>query len=108
MWPRPNPGNVSSSNFNPAQFWVHGGPLFFGEKLSAEVASGHDVSSVLPCHCEVEMDTADNVEVHQTILYHLNLSESPPNQYDTTITFTNGSVHSYSTVDAASRSYGNR
>jgi hypothetical protein len=76
MWPRLNPGNVSSSNFNLAQFWIHGGPLFFGEKLSAEVTSGRDVSSVLPCCCEVEMDTANNVEVCQTILYHLNIDHA--------------------------------
>ena len=64
------------SNFNPAWFWVHGGPLFFGKELSAEVTSGYDVSSVLPCHCEVEIDTADNIEVHQTILYHLNMNHA--------------------------------
>jgi len=76
MWPRPNPGDASSSNFDPAQFWIYGGPLFFGEKMSAEVASGHDPTSLLPCHCKVKMDTADNVEIRQTVLYHLNMDHA--------------------------------
>ena len=67
---------MTLSNFNPAQFWVHGGPLFFGEELSAEVASGCNVSSVLPCCCKVGKDTANNVEVHQMILYHLNMDHA--------------------------------
>jgi hypothetical protein len=73
MWPRPNPGDASSSNFDPAQFWSHGGPLFFGDEMSAEVASGREVTSLLNCRCEVQMDTADDDEVRQTILYHLNM-----------------------------------
>jgi len=63
MWPRPNPGDVGSSNFDPAQFWIKGGPLFFGDKSSAKVASGLDMSSVLFCHFEVEIDVADDIEV---------------------------------------------
>jgi hypothetical protein len=73
MWPRPNPGDAGSSNFDPARFWIHGGSLFFGDKMSAEAASGRDVSSVLYCSCEVQMDTADDDEVRQTALYHLNM-----------------------------------
>ena len=73
MWPRPNPGDVGSSNFDPAQFWIKGGPLFFGDELSAKVASRLDMSSVLFCRCKVEMDVADDVEVRQTTLYHLNI-----------------------------------
>ena len=72
-WPRPNPGNAVSSNFDPAHFWAKGGPLFFGDELSAEVASGREVTSVLHCRCEVQMDSADDEEIRQTILYHLNM-----------------------------------
>ncbi|KAN0111917.1 hypothetical protein V8E52_008007 [Russula decolorans] len=67
MWARPNPSDVGSSNFDPACFWIHGGPLFFGDKISAEVASGYDVAS---------MDTADDDEVRQTVLYHLNMEHA--------------------------------
>ena len=76
MWPRPNSGDASSSNFDPARFWIHGGPLFFDDKMSAELASGRDVSSILYCRCEVEMDTADDDEVRQTVLYHLNMDHA--------------------------------
>ena len=76
MWPRPNAGDAGSSNFDPAQFWIKGGPLFFGDELSAEVASGHKVASVLHCHCEVQMDSADDIEIQQTILYHLNMEHA--------------------------------
>jgi len=73
MWPRPNPGDVGSSNFDPLQFWVHGGPLFFGDEMSAQVVAGRDVASVLHCRCEVQMDSADDDEVRQAVLYHLNM-----------------------------------
>ncbi len=76
MWPRPNPGDAGSSNFDPAQFWIRGGPLFFGEDISAKVVSGRDVASVLYCRCEVQMDTADDDEIRQTVLYHLNMSHA--------------------------------
>jgi hypothetical protein len=76
MWPRPNPGDANSSNFDPARFWIHGGPLFFGEEMSAKVASGYDPTSCLRCRCEVEMDTADDVEIRQTVLYHLNMAHA--------------------------------
>lgn len=55
------------------QFWIKGGPLFFGDEASAEVASGRDVASVLWCRCEVQMDTADDDEIRQSVLYHLNM-----------------------------------
>jgi hypothetical protein len=74
MWPRPNPSDVGSSNFDPLRFWIHGGPLFFGEELSAEVVSGHDPTSRLPCGCDVQMDTADDDEIRQVVLYHLNMN----------------------------------
>ena len=73
MWPRPNPSDACSSNFDPMQFWIKGGPLFFGDEASAEVASGRDVASVLWCRCEVQMDTADDDEIRQSVLYHLNM-----------------------------------
>ncbi len=76
MWPRPNPGDAGLSNFNPAQFWIHGGPLFFSEDISAKVVSGHNVVSILYCHCEVQMDMADDDEIQQTVLYHLNMSHA--------------------------------
>src|SRR6267154_2550582 len=76
MWPRPNPGDAGSLNFDPLRFWIHGGPLFFGDKMSADVISGHDVASVLYCRCEVQMNTADDDEVRQTVLYHLNMSQA--------------------------------
>jgi hypothetical protein len=76
MWPRPNPGDAGSSNFDPAKFWSHGGPLFFGDEMSAEVASGREVTSILHCRCEVQMDSADDDEARQTVLYHLNMSHA--------------------------------
>ena len=75
MWPRPKPDDVNSSNFNTARFWIYGGPLFFGDELSAKVTCGHDPTSLLPCRCGVELDTADDVEVRQTVLYHLNMDQ---------------------------------
>jgi hypothetical protein len=63
MWPRPKPDDVNSSNFDAARFWIYGGPLFFGDELSAKVTCGHDPTSFLPCHCGVELDMADDVKV---------------------------------------------
>ena len=76
MWPRPNPSNKASLNYDTEHFWIHGGPLFFGNDLSAEVTSGCDVSSGLLCNCDVQMDTADDVLIRQTILYHLNIDHA--------------------------------
>ena len=76
MWPRPNPGDAGSSNFDPLQFWIHGGPLFFGDETNVQVISGCDVTSILRCRCEVQMDTADDNEVRQTVLYHLNMYQA--------------------------------
>jgi hypothetical protein len=76
MWPRPTPDDAGSSNFDPLQFWIHGGPLFFGDKTNAEVTSGCNVTSVLRCRCEVQMDSADDDEVRQTVLYHLNMEHA--------------------------------
>jgi hypothetical protein len=61
------------TTFDPNLFWKHGGTLFFGNTLSADVAAGlHDPSSLLPCHCDVQMTTADDPEIRQVILYYLN------------------------------------
>jgi hypothetical protein len=77
MWPKPDDKDASTpSQFDPARFWLHGGPLFFGDTISKEVAAGFDPTSVLSCQCDVEMATADNVEVRQTILYHLNMDHA--------------------------------
>jgi hypothetical protein len=76
MWPRPNPGDVASSNFDSGRFWIHGGPLFFGDELSAAVASGHDVESKMACHCHVTLNSADDDDIRQTVLYHLNLEHA--------------------------------
>ena len=76
MWPKPSPNDVGSPIFNPMRFWIHGGPLFFGSVSSAQVASGVDISSVLLCGCEVKVDSADDDEVRQTVLYHLNMNHA--------------------------------
>jgi predicted small metal-binding protein len=65
---------MGSSSFDPLRFWIHGGPLFFGDELSKKVVSGHDPTSTLPCDCGVQMDTADDDEVRQVVLYHLNMN----------------------------------
>ncbi|KAF8257094.1 hypothetical protein EI94DRAFT_1709621 [Lactarius quietus] len=71
-WPsRDNPS--LDTTFEPNLFWKHGGPLFFGDTWSVDVAAGlHDPSSLLPCRCDVQITTADDPEIHQVILYCLN------------------------------------
>jgi hypothetical protein len=54
MWLWSNSGDVVSSKFDPARFSVHGGPLFFGDELSAEVADRRDVSSALPTNSPLQ------------------------------------------------------
>ena len=63
MGPRLNHTNASSSKFDAARFWIHGGSLFFGEEMSGKVASGHDPILCLPCGCEVEIDMTDDNEI---------------------------------------------
>ncbi len=63
MWPGPKHEDVNLSNFDAVWFWIHGRPLFFGDELSPKVAHRHDLTSVMSCCCNVEMDTADDVEV---------------------------------------------
>jgi hypothetical protein len=79
MWPRPNLGGTS---FDPERFWIHGGPLFFGDELSAEVAAGRDVSSVMACRCDVKINSADDNNIRQTVLYHLNLEHAAAEIYE--------------------------
>ena len=75
MWPRPNPQDTGSSNFDPLRFWIHGGPFFFGNKMNALLLFRRDLTSALQCGCEVQMDLADNDKVRQTVLYHLNMEQ---------------------------------
>ncbi|KAH9167409.1 hypothetical protein EDB89DRAFT_1998092 [Lactarius sanguifluus] len=73
QWPK-HDGNVSphDNTFDPDAFWKHGGPLLFGDELSAEIAAGRfDPTSTLPCCCAVRMDTADDPDVRQAALYQL-------------------------------------
>ena len=71
-WPSRDNSSLDTT-FDPTLFWKHGGPLFFGDTLSADVAAGHhDPSSLLPCRCDVQMSTADDPQIRQVILYHLN------------------------------------
>ena len=76
QWPLNRDKNAPShdNTFDPNEFWKHGGPLFFGDELSARVAARKcDPTSRLSCGCIVQMETADEPEVRQAALYHLNL-----------------------------------
>jgi predicted small metal-binding protein len=44
--------------------------------MSVKVISRRDLASVLHCSCEVQMDTADDDKIQQTILYHLNMKHA--------------------------------
>ncbi|KAH9072210.1 hypothetical protein EDB83DRAFT_2516986 [Lactarius deliciosus] len=73
QWPK-HDGNVSphDNTFDPDAFWRHGGPLLFGDELSAEIAAGRfDPTSTLPCRCAVRIDTADDPDVRQAAVYQL-------------------------------------
>src|SRR6266702_3071817 len=62
QWPKQDD---SPTTFDPNVFWKHGGPLFFGDIWSADVAAGrHDPMRLLPCHCVVQMSTVDVPDVH--------------------------------------------
>ncbi|KAH9972262.1 hypothetical protein BGW80DRAFT_1252795 [Lactifluus volemus] len=78
MWPKPDPNDPSrTSSFDPTKFWIYSGPLCFTETTNTAITDrGADPTTVLACNCEVEMDTADDVDVRQTILYHLNLKHA--------------------------------
>ncbi|KAI9429185.1 hypothetical protein H4582DRAFT_2089861 [Lactarius indigo] len=71
QWPKRD--DPPTATFDADVFWKHGGPLFFGDIRSAEVAAGHhEPTSLLPCRCGVQMSTADDPDVRQAILYYLN------------------------------------
>ena len=60
--------------FDSSVFWEYSSPLFFGKEWSDDVAAGHlNPKSPLPCSCDVQLTTADDLEVHQVALYYLNL-----------------------------------
>ena len=72
QWPKTD-GNTSS-NFNSDIFWKYGGPLLFGNEQSANIAAGrYNPTSRLSCCCDVQLATADDTDIHQVVLYYLNL-----------------------------------
>jgi hypothetical protein len=75
MWPKLDVNDpLYTLSFNPTKFWLHGGPQCFEHKLSTiTIEDRIDLSACLSYLCDVEIDTADDVKVHQTTLYHLNL-----------------------------------
>jgi hypothetical protein len=71
QWPKPDGNNLS--NFNPDVFWKYGGPLLFSDERSADIAAGrYNPTSRLSCRCKVQLDTADDTDIHQVVLYYLN------------------------------------
>ena len=71
QWPKPDANNPSA--FDPDVFWKHGGPLLFGDDRSADVAAGrYNPTSRLSCRCDVRLDTADDTDIRQVVLYNLN------------------------------------
>jgi hypothetical protein len=73
QWPKPDSAPPGAM-FDPDLFWKHGGPVFFGDQRSADVAAGcHDPVVSMPCRCAVKMTMADDPDVRQVILYYLNL-----------------------------------
>ncbi|KAH9180273.1 hypothetical protein EDB89DRAFT_1900213 [Lactarius sanguifluus] len=75
-WKRQLPKQDSLSpngTFDPNVFWKYGGPLFFGNQRSVDVASGcYNITTSLPCHCNVQMTMVDDTDICQVILYYLN------------------------------------
>jgi predicted small metal-binding protein len=78
MWPKPDANDPSPTpSFDHTKFWIYGGPLFFGDIRTLTITDyGADPTELLCCRCEVQMDSADDVEVRQTILYHLNMNHA--------------------------------
>ena len=71
QWPKPDAGSLST--FDPDLFWKYGGALLFGDQRSADVAAGHyDPRSRLACRCDVQLSTADDIDIRQVALYYLN------------------------------------
>ncbi|KAI9443054.1 hypothetical protein H4582DRAFT_2072125 [Lactarius indigo] len=75
-WKRQLPNRDSPSpdeTFDPNVFWKYGGPLFFGDQQSADVAAGrYKITTSLPCHCDVQMTMVDDTNIRQVVLYYLN------------------------------------
>ena len=71
QWPQLDAINPSA--FDPNVFWKYGGPLLFGAARSTEVAAGrYNPTSQLSCRCDVRLDTADDTNIRQVVLYNLN------------------------------------
>ncbi|KAH9035442.1 hypothetical protein EDB83DRAFT_2318742 [Lactarius deliciosus] len=50
------------------------GPSFFGDQRSMDVASGcYNITTSLPCHCDIQMTMVDDTDICQVVLYYLNL-----------------------------------
>ena len=72
QWPQPNGNNPLM--FDPNIFWKYGCSLLFGNEHSAAVAAGrYNPTSQLSCHCNVQLGMADDTDVHQVVVYYLNL-----------------------------------
>ncbi|KAH8992144.1 hypothetical protein EDB86DRAFT_2830574 [Lactarius hatsudake] len=71
QWPKHNGNNPLT--FDPKVFWKYRGSLFFGDEWSADVAAGwYNPTSRLSCHCDVQLATADDTDIRQVVVYHLN------------------------------------
>jgi hypothetical protein len=72
QWPWPDGNNPLT--FNPSIFWKYGCSLLFSDERSAAVAVGrYNPTSQLSCHCDVQLDTADDTDIRQVVAYYLNL-----------------------------------
>ncbi|KAH9035246.1 hypothetical protein EDB85DRAFT_2143898 [Lactarius pseudohatsudake] len=75
-WKRQLPKRDSPSpdaTFDPNVFWKYGGPLFFGDQRSVDIASGrYNITTSLPCRCDVQMTMVDDADIRQVVLYYLN------------------------------------
>jgi hypothetical protein len=78
MWPKPDANDpLPALSFDHTKFWSYGGPLCFDDIRTLTITDyGADPTKLLCCRCEVQMDSVDDVEVHQTILYHLNMNHA--------------------------------
>ena len=66
-------GADKTSTFDAKMFWKQGSPLLFEEEENTQILKEeYDPTSLLPCNCPVEMDTASDQDVQQAALYHLN------------------------------------
>ncbi|KAH9012327.1 hypothetical protein EDB84DRAFT_1536349 [Lactarius hengduanensis] len=71
QWPRHDGNNPLA--FDPNVFWKYGGSLLFGDIRSADITAGrYNPTSLLSCHCDVQLATADDTDIHQVVLYNLN------------------------------------